>query len=103
MGNTTIANPVANANTVCYLSDTGAGGAVGQSFTSTDATNDNQQSLSIVAPLTSTGSTVDIDCLSDDANTGAYYTHLAVIKLGSVSGTAVHHPSGKTSNAKVTK
>ena len=44
-------------------------------------------SLSIAAPLTTTGSTVDIDCSSNDAGTDARDTHLIAINVGSVSGT----------------
>ena len=102
MGNTTLADGGANETAVCFLTDSAAG-QIGQSYTSTDATNDAQQSLSIVAPLTSTGTTVDVDCLSSDAGTSAYYTHLTVIKVGAVTGNAGHHQSGKTLDPTVTK
>jgi hypothetical protein len=90
--NTTISNGTAETS-VCFLTDTGAG-ILAQNYTATDSTI-VQNSLSITAPLTSTGSTVDIDCLSSDTGTVAAYTHLVAIKLGSVSGTLGHHLTKK--------
>ena len=86
--NTTIANGVNVATTLCYMTDSHAG-VIAQNYTSNDTT-DIQSSLTIVAPLVSAGSTVDIDCFSSDADTFGVYTHLVAIKLGSVTGTLGH-------------
>jgi hypothetical protein len=90
MATTSIYNNAANENSDCGLNDSKAGFLGSDGLASTDVTNDSQQSLSLVAPLTSTGSTVDIDCTSSDVHTNAYDTRLVVIKVGSVTGTLRH-------------
>jgi hypothetical protein len=101
MAQTTVSDSSANEDTVCHLTDSHAL-TIGQSYTSTDVTNDAQQSLSIMAPLTSTGSTVDIDCFSNDAGSTAYDTHLVAIKVGSVTGTLGHLSARATQSPTAT-
>lgn len=41
---------------------------------------------SLLAPLTSSGTTVSVQCASNETDAYAYYTHLVAIKVGSVTG-----------------
>lgn len=41
---------------------------------------------SLLAPLTSSGSTVSVQCVSNETDASANYTHLVAIKVGSVTG-----------------
>lgn len=84
---TTIGDSSEAEITECRLHDSVAG-ALDEGQAST-ATTTPATSLSLLAPLTSSGSTVSIQC---DTNVGtpnalARFVHLAAIKLGSVSGT----------------
>jgi hypothetical protein len=90
MANTSIYNTSANEKSDCGLNDSKAGFLGADGLVSTDATNDSQEALSLVATLTSTGSTVDIDCTSSDVHTNAYDTRLVALKVGSVTGTLRH-------------
>lgn len=84
-GNTTVIDALAAATAVCMLDDSIAG-TIDTSSTSTD-TATPRASLHLLAPLVTNGSTVKIDCVSSDSNDSAALTHLAAIKVGSVSGT----------------
>jgi hypothetical protein len=85
MGATTVTNSAANENAVCTLDDSVAG-ELDKRFTSTSTTTDSG-SLSLLAPLTTTGSTVKFDCTGGQTFTSVFNTHLMAIKLGSVTGT----------------
>lgn len=102
MATTSIYNNSANENASCGLNDSKAGFLGSDGLVSTDVTNDHQQAVSLVAPVTSTGSTVDIDCTSSDVNTNAYDTRLVVLKVGSVTGT-LRHGSRKALSPRVGK
>lgn len=85
MAKTTLYLPTYQGTT-CRLSDTVAGlidqstvGGIGA--TSVDAT------ASELAPLTTNGSTVSVECGSNETDAEAYNTHLVAIKVGSVTGT----------------
>jgi hypothetical protein len=78
-----IDNGIASGNFVtCYLRD---GADVDQAATEAD-TSAAESTVSLVAPLTTTGSTVDIECSSDLTGTSASHTRLVAIKVGSVTG-----------------
>ncbi len=84
MAKTTLYMP-SGQGTSCKLTDSGAGvidtstvGAIG--FSSAYAT------ASLLAPLTSSGTTVSVQCASNEMDASAYYTHLVAIKVGSVAG-----------------
>jgi hypothetical protein len=83
-GNTTVIDGVAPATRVCMLDDSGAG-TIDSASSSTD-TATPRASLHLLAPLVTNGSTVKIDCISSDSNDSAVFTHLAAIKVGSVTG-----------------
>ena len=100
MATTSIYNTSANENSDCGLNDSKAGFLGSDGLVSTDVTNGSQQALSLVAPVTTTGSTVDIDCTSSDVHTNAYDTRLVVIKVGSVTGT-LRHGSRKALSPRV--
>jgi len=84
IGNTTLVNYTAQDNVICRLKDSQAG-ELDLVNTYTDYPNFPAVPLSLVAPLQSSGSTVTIVCVGG-GQTSAYNTHLAAIKLGSVSG-----------------
>jgi hypothetical protein len=93
---TTIGDNTSNTNVSCLLVDSTAG-SIDETYTSSVAPYPAQHSLSLMAPLTTTGSTVSVECDSDTATTIAADTHIIAIKLGSVSGAASHSP-GDTAN-----
>jgi hypothetical protein len=95
MGNTTVYNTSTAQFTGCELNDSVAG-VITTNWASTSPGEPYVNSATLTAPLTTTGSTVDIECYSDQAGTGVYDTHLIAIKLGSVSGTASHFSKGST-------
>jgi hypothetical protein len=99
--NTTIADSAEDEDTVCYLIDSSAG-TIDQNYSATAQAGPNQTSISLIAPLTSTGSTVQVACLSAASSTAAYYTHITALKVGSVTGTAGHNPGAVSHNPKVT-
>jgi hypothetical protein len=91
--NTTIYDAVENEASVCYLIDSLAG-TIDTNYTSTAfataGAGARQTSLSLLAPLSSTGSTVRVDCLSGAPNTTAFDTHITAIKVDAVTGTLGH-------------
>jgi hypothetical protein len=90
----------ADNNIVCGLDDSAAGD-FSLTYTSTDSTTTHQTTLSLVGPLTTSGSTVTMFCSSDnDTNTSVFDTHLTAIKVGSVSG-ALGHFSSKALSPRV--
>jgi hypothetical protein len=96
IGNTTIANTTDNGpNDVgCSLTQTGTTDLLDSNHSATDAATIDQTSLHLVAPLTTNGTTVHIDCVSsDDNNTWAGDTHLVAIKVDSVTGASTHSGS----------
>ena len=99
MGNTTVADGSAVTYTRCALDDSVAG-ELDANFASTDNADVSQASIHDVAPVTSTGSTVTMDCVSSDANDEAFNTHLVAIKVGSVTG-AARHFNTKSPSAKL--
>lgn len=92
MGNTSIFDLTAAEDTGCFLDDSNAGEIDGTFGSTTTAEPGDQESLHLLAPLTTTGSTVTLDCLSDDTSGGATTddAHLAAIRVGSVTGTLAH-------------
>jgi hypothetical protein len=94
MGNTSILNntdPGPN-DVVCSLNE-GVASHLDFNYSATDAGTIDQTSLHLVAPLSTSGTKVHIDCASsDDNNTYATETHLVAIKVDSVSGATA--PSG---------
>lgn len=98
-GNSTIADSSETSTTLCTLNDSNAG-EVGRNYSATLDPGLEQNSLTVVAPLTSAGSTITLNCLSGYVHTAAYYTHLTAIKLGSVSGTLGHF-HGTTHSSQV--
>lgn len=84
IGNTMIVDTTSQG-TACDLADSHAGN-IAQSSTTTGPSG-AYHSLSIVAPLTTTGSTVDLECVGSDASASAFDTHLVAIQVGSVTGT----------------
>jgi Collagen triple helix repeat (20 copies) len=94
MGNTSLTNTSAGDNDiVCSLTDSTAG-TLDFNYSATDAGTVEQTSMHLLAPLTTSGSTVHIDCASeDDTDTYATDTHIVAIKVGSVSGASTHFKS----------
>ncbi len=85
---TTVADTGAGGTFVCYLTSTTA--TLDQAYGALDTTL-NQEPISFVAPLTTTGTTVSVKCLATDATTFAAYTHIVALKVGgSVTGTLRH-------------
>jgi hypothetical protein len=80
MAKTTLYIP-SGMGTTCKLTDSSAG-VIDLNTTSgpTFATP------SLLAPLTTSGSTVSVFCASNESDAQASYTHLVAIKLGSVTG-----------------
>jgi len=96
MGNLSVADLDFAENTGCYLDDSNFG-TIDAGYASTSTAEPGDQAvIHVQGPLTTTGSTVSIDCVSDDAGgganggTGAYYVHLSAIKVGTVTGSAGH-------------
>lgn len=84
MAKTTLSLP-SGQGTTCKLTDSSAGvidtstvGAIGFSYA--------YATSSLLAPLTSSGTTVSVQCGSNETDAYAYYTHLMAIKVGSVTG-----------------
>jgi hypothetical protein len=86
MASMRIYNDFAAQNTGCFLKDSNAGNITFSSITDGTA-NLYGESLSLLAPLTSTGSTVSVQCSSSSDNTVASYTHLVAIQVDSLSDT----------------
>jgi hypothetical protein len=85
-GNTFVSDFSSSSNNVnCSIDDSSAGD-IDDAGTWLDNAVVPQTTLNLVAPLTTSGSTVSIVCLGQDANSTAFFTHLAAIKLGSVTG-----------------
>jgi hypothetical protein len=69
--------------TTCKLTDS----AAGVIDTSTVSGGINAYATSsLLAPLTSSGTTVSVQCASNETDAIAYYTHLVAIKVGSATG-----------------
>jgi collagen triple helix repeat protein len=98
-GNTTIVDGSETSTDLCLLDDSVAG-EFSRNYSATVDPGLEQNSLSVTGPVTTTGSTVTLDCLSGYANTAAYFTHLTAIKVGSVSGTLGHF-HGTTRSSRV--
>lgn len=79
MAKTTLYLP-SGQGTTCKLTDSGAG-VIDTNTTSTGL----YATPSLLAPLTSSGTTVSVQCASNEADAYAYYTHLVAIKVGSVT------------------
>ena len=98
LGNATIADGTENEDTVCYLMNGGT--TIDQNYTATQSAGPTQSSISLMGPMTTTGGTVSVQCLSGAASTNAYYTHIVAMQVGAVSGTA-SHTSAKSSSSVV--
>lgn len=83
MAKATIGNGLEDEQSYCELQDTYAG-HLDRTDIFTPALR--VAPLSLLAPLTTTGSTVDIDCQSTSVQTYAENIHLTAIKVGSVTG-----------------
>jgi hypothetical protein len=87
IGKTTIEN-TSGAVTTCYIvppGGTAPSGAIDLAFATQSAdTSDTEESL--VAPLTTSGGTATLQCVSTVSGTTAHFPHLAAIQVGSVSG-----------------
>lgn len=78
-----IDNEVASGNFVtCYLHD---GVDLDRAATEAD-TSAAESTVSLLAPLATSGSTVDLECSSDLTGTSATFARLVAIKVGSVTG-----------------
>lgn len=76
-------NGTATVNSAaCYLH---GGIDLDEAATETDSTA-GESTVSLLAPLTTTGSTIDVECASDVTGTNATLTRLIAIKVGSVTG-----------------
>jgi hypothetical protein len=87
-GKVSIADSSAEETTGCYLLPPGVtstSGAIDESFAATDTTSP-QQTMSLVAPLTTSGGAVTIVCFSSSATTIARSNQLTAIQVGSVTG-----------------
>ena len=80
MAKTTLYLP-SGQGTTCKLTDSSAG-VIDTNTTSTGL----YATPSLLAPLTSSGTTVSVQCASNETDAYAYYTHLVAIKVGSVTG-----------------
>jgi hypothetical protein len=86
-GKVSIANSSAAETTGCYLLPPGVtsiSGAIDVSFAATDTT-DFEETMSLVAPLTTSGGALTIVCFSSSASTDARENQLTAIKVGSVT------------------
>lgn len=88
MASTTINDNIEDQDTRCTLDDSIAG-TIDERYTSTATVYPAQTSLSLVAPLETTGSTVSVNCYGG-TNASATETHITAIKVGSVTGDLRH-------------
>lgn len=86
LAKTNVYDPTAASNFECALYDTSAAKNIDNNYTNDQASSDWGMSLNLQAPLTTTGTTVQMRCVGTDTNAKTYATQLAAIKLGSVSG-----------------
>jgi hypothetical protein len=86
VGNTTIADTGNTENTICWLGSSFASGIIDTSSASTALPSPEVESLHLVAPLTTTGTTISIFCQSNAVDAKAFNSHLVAIKVDSVSG-----------------
>jgi hypothetical protein len=101
MANTTLYDNTDASNTIlCWLNDSNAG-EFDRTYSQTGSAANHQVSVSMVGPLTSTGSTVTANCNSaNPSNTQAFYTHVTAIKVGSVAGTLGRFSAPRTLSPK---
>ena len=81
---TSITMPTAQGTT-CKLEDS-IHGELDESRVGASGATNLGETLSLLAPLTTTGSLVSISCASNDPAATAAFTHIVAIKLGSVTG-----------------
>ena len=81
---TSITMPTAQGTT-CKLEDS-IHGDLDQSTVGASGATNLGETVSLLAPLTTTGSLVSISCASNDPAATVAFTHIVAIKLGSVTG-----------------
>jgi hypothetical protein len=81
---TSITMPTAQGTT-CKLEDS-IHGDLDQSTVGASGATNLGETVSLLAPLTTTGSLVSISCASNDPAAAVAFTHIVAIKLGSVTG-----------------
>jgi hypothetical protein len=81
---TSLTMPTAQGTT-CKLEDS-IHGELDESTVSASGVTNLEETMSLLAPLTTTGSLVSISCASNDPAATAAHTHIVAIKLGSVTG-----------------
>jgi hypothetical protein len=81
---TSITMPTAQSTT-CKLEDS-IHGELDESRVGASGATNLEETVSLLAPLTTTGSLVSISCASNDPAATVEFTHIVAIKLGSVSG-----------------
>jgi hypothetical protein len=91
MANTTVYNAATSDDVVCYLvAPNNAQIDLAYASFSATAGGNGQNPISLLAPLTTTGGNVTIQCLSADDGTAAAYSRISAIKVGGLTGTAGH-------------
>jgi hypothetical protein len=81
---TSLTMPTAQGTT-CRLEDS-IKGVLDEDTVGASLVDNLSETESLVAPLTTTGSLVSVSCASNDPAATASFTHIAAIKLGSVTG-----------------
>ena len=81
---TSITMPTAQGTT-CKLEDS-IHGELDQSTVGASGATNLGESMSLLAPLTTTGSLVSVSCVSNDPAATVAFTRIVAIKLGSVTG-----------------
>lgn len=81
---TSITMPTAQGTT-CKLEDS-IHGELDQSSVGASGPTNLGETVSLLAPLTTTGSLVSVSCASNDPAATVAFTHIVAIKLGSVTG-----------------
>ena len=81
---TSIVMPTAQGTT-CELEDS-IHGELDESTVGASGATNLYESMSLLAPLTTTGSLVSVSCGSNDPAATVAFTHIVAIKLGSVTG-----------------